>query len=82
MELAEHANDESVAWMANASAFLLANKLSNSEHIVYRDFAPLVSDEMLKDFVQSVIERIIILDGHVDSIIFKNGITHQFIWNK
>lgn len=82
MELAEHANDESVAWMANASAFLLANKLSNSEHIVYKVFAPLVSDEMLKDFVQSVIERIIILDGHVDSIIFKNGITHQFIWNK
>lgn len=83
-ELAEIRKDDStpgteIGFITSASSFLVAHKLNQAEHIIYKDFAPLVDDAVLKDFVGSVIDHIIILDGQVDTIMFKNGLTHRFI---
>ncbi|MBQ6994996.1 MAG: recombinase family protein [Lachnospiraceae bacterium] len=83
-ELAELRQDEAdpgtaIGFINSASSFLVAHKLNQAEHIKYSEFAPLVDDAVLKDFVASVIDHIIILDGMVDTIVFKNGLTHKFI---
>ncbi len=38
--------------------------------------------KVLKDFVNSVIERIVLLDGRVASIEFKNGLVHEFLYRE
>lgn len=83
-ELAEIQADSSVdtagtAFMASASSFLVAHSINHSSHIDYKEFAPIVGDDALQDFVRSVIDHIVILNGQVDSITFKNGMVHKFI---
>lgn len=83
-ELAEIRADESnpgtaVGFINSASSFLVAHKLSQAEHINYKEFAPLVDDAVLKEFVGTVIEKITIIGGKVDSITFKNGMEHKFL---
>ena len=41
-----------------------------------------VDAKVLKDFVNSVIERIVLLDGRVASIEFKNGLVHEFLYRE
>lgn len=86
-ELAEMRKDETapgtaMGFINSASSFLVAHKLNQSEHINYKEFASLVDDSVLKDFICSVIDHIVILDGQVDTIVFKNGLTHRFIRKK
>lgn len=38
--------------------------------------------KILKDFFSNIIDRIIISNARVDSIVFKNGLTHTFIYKK
>lgn len=83
-EIAEmRADDETpgtaAGFLASASSFLVAHKLNQAEHIDYKEFAPLLEDAVLKEFVSTVIEKIIVIGGKVDSIMFKNGMEHKFI---
>lgn len=86
-ELAElRADDEApgtaAGFLASASSFLVAHKLNQEEHIDYKEFAPLLDDAILKEFVRTVIEKIIIVGGKVDSITFKNEMVHKFVWKE
>lgn len=84
-KLAEMVHDDAsiengnLSFVITASSFLIAYKLNQDEHIEYSEFAPLLDDKVLKDFVASVIDKIVIMDGQVDAIVFKNGLTHKFI---
>ena len=86
-ELAElRADDETpgtaAGFLASASSFLVAHKLNQAEHIDYKEFAPLLDDAILKEFVRTVIEKITIVGGKVDSITFKNEMVHKFVWKE
>ncbi len=72
----------SEAFLASASSFLLAHKLRTSSHIDYSEFAPTVTHEILRDFVDLVIDNITVSDSRVASIKFKNGITHTFLYKE
>lgn len=83
-ELAEIRADESApgtsaGFINSASSFLVAHKLNQDEHINYKEFAPLIDDAVLREFVGTVIEKITIICGKVDSITFKNGMEHKFL---
>ncbi len=83
-ELAEIRADESnpgtaAGFINSASSFLVAHKLNQAEHINYKEFAPLVDDAVLKEFAATVIERITVINGKVDSVTFKNGMEHKFL---
>ena len=69
-----------LAFIKSASSFLLAHQIQNGEHIQYNDFAPLVGDETMKDFLNLVIERIVVQNGRPVEITFKNGLTHKFLY--
>lgn len=69
-----------MAFIKSASSFLLAHQIQTGEHIQYSDFAPLVGDETMKEFINLVIERIVIQNGRPAEITFKNGLTHKFLY--
>lgn len=66
-----------------ATAFILTKKLSGSSYINYRKLALSTDPEMLKDFFNSIVDSISLnTDGKIGSIVFKNGLRHQFIYKK
>lgn len=74
-------NDVSeLSFVQSASEFLLSYKIQSGEEIIYNDFAPIVGNETLKTFVNTIIEKIEIKNGLVSSILFKNGLEARFIW--
>ena len=62
-----------------ASKFILTQKLEGQTYIYYKRLATTVSREVLRSFVMSIIENITIYDGRVQTIVFKNGLSHTFI---
>lgn len=69
-----------LSFLRSASSFLLAHRIQSVDRIVYSDFAPLVGDETLKEFLDLVIDRIVIKDSRPEEITFKNGLTHVFLY--
>ncbi len=67
-------------FVRQASHLLIASRLNTKEYIYYRNFAQSVSPDVLQAYMQSIIDSILIVDGHITRIVFKNGLTHQFIW--
>lgn len=68
-------------FIQRASEFIIAQKLSDRNYISYKRLALSVDAEVLKNFVQSIIDSIIMDKGQVKQIIFKNGLSHTFIFN-
>lgn len=79
MRMNQEAATASMGFVSSASSFLVAHKMNQGEHIDYKEFAPLLDDKTLKDFVASVVDSIGIIEGKVDSITFNNGMVHKFI---
>lgn len=73
-------NAGELSFIKSASSFLLAHRIQSGEHIVYSDFAPLVGNETMHDFLNLVIEKIVIRNGRPEEITFKNGLTHIFLY--
>lgn len=71
-----------MAFVTSASSFLLAHEIQSGDHIVYSDFAATIEDKVLKDFISLVINKIVILDGRISSIEFKNGLIHEFLYKE
>lgn len=69
-------------FMARASEFIIAQRLTDREYINYKRLAQSVDANILRSFVTSIIDSIIITDGIVQRITFKNGLSHSFIFKK
>lgn len=67
------------AFIKKASEFILAQKLTGKDYVSYKDLSSTVDQEVLQTFVRTVIDSIYVLEGHVTKIIFKNGMTHEFV---
>ncbi|MEG1780794.1 MAG: recombinase family protein [Clostridium sp.] len=70
------------AFMATASSFLVAHSLVTASEINYRELAIIVDENALKGFIGSVISSICVIDGRVESITFKNGVVHKFLYKE
>lgn len=71
-----------LSFVNSASSFLLSYRLQGADHIVYSDFAASVEKQVLKDFVNLVIDHILIDGGRVSGITFKNGLQNRFIYQE
>lgn len=71
-----------IAFVKSASSFLLAHKIQSGDPIVYSDFAATLEDETLKDFVNLVLDHVVIDKGRVAAIIFRNGLEHRFLYRE
>ena len=54
---------------------LLTKRYVNFDTVIRK-----IDTKIIKDFVNSVIKKIVILDGKILSIRFKNGIEHKFLY--
>ncbi len=67
-------------FVRRASEFIIAQKLTDRNYVSYKRLATSVDTAVIKTFVQSIIDSIIMDAGQVKQIIFKNGLSHTFIF--
>lgn len=69
-------------FIARASEFIIAQKLTDRNYINYKRLAQSVDAEVLRNFLTSIIDSIIVTDGMVQRITFKNGLSHSFTFKQ
>ena len=69
-------------FIAKASEFIISQKLTDRNYINYKRLAQSVDAEVLRNFLTSIIDSIIVTDGMVQRITFKNGLSHSFIFKQ
>lgn len=87
--IAEYKNDSGsgedladLAFIRKASAFLVAQRIVSKKHIDYTEMAATLDNEILKDFIEQVVDHIVVRDGRVERICFVNGLEHEFIYKR
>lgn len=67
-------------FIQRASEFIIAQKLTDRNYINYKRLALSVDAEVLRTFILGVIDSIIMDAGRVKQLIFKNGLSHTFVF--
>lgn len=63
-----------------AQHFLITKEMQQARQVDYRELSEIVGREALSDFMHTIIDNIVVNDKRVQSITFKNGITHTFAY--
>lgn len=72
--------ETSDAFIDNAEYFLITKEMQQTRNVDHRTLSDSAGKEMLSDFIDTIIEKIIVADKRIQSITFKNGITHTFAY--
>ena len=82
MELEENGGESAadLSFIKKASAFLVARRISSKEYIDYLQMSADLDAEILKDFVDQIIDKIYVQDGKIIKIRFASGLEHEFIY--
>lgn len=67
-------------FMAKASIFIITHQLQNKRFIEFDKLIKKIDPQIVKEFVNSVVQKIVIKNGRVTSIRFKNGLEHKFLY--
>ena len=67
-------------FIMQASSFILNQQLQNREYIYFERLAGDIAPETIKDFFLSIIDSIILRGGRCETIVFRNGLSHTFIY--
>ena len=67
-------------FMAKASVFIVTNQLQGKRFINAERLLRQIDTHIVKEFLNSVVQKIVIKDGRVLSIRFKNGLEHKFLY--
>ena len=69
-------------FIKQASHLLISKELSGRQYIYFKKLAQNVSPEILKTYMDTILDSVALIDGHVASITFKNGLTHKFAYRE
>lgn len=69
-------------FMAKASYFIMSQQLLTKRYVNFEATIRKIDPKIVKDFINSVIKKIVIQDGKILSILFKNGIEHKFLYRE
>ncbi len=67
-------------FIAKASYFIMSQQLQSKRYVNFDTMIRKIDTKIVKDFINSVVKKIVILDGKILSILFKNGIEHKFLY--
>ena len=67
-------------FIAKASFFIMNQHLQNKRFIEFEKLVRKIDTKIIKEFVNSIVKKIVIKDGRVMAIRFKNGIEHKFLY--
>lgn len=76
-------NDNSVAtdeFVTKASYFIMIEKMLGDGFSDFYEYIRNIDPNVPKNFIKSIIESITVEDGRVKTIVFKNGIQHNFFY--
>ena len=76
----EHFSMTDDEFMTKASIFIMTHQLQNKRFIEFEKMIRKIDAKVIKEFVNSVIQKIVIKNGKVVSIRFKNGLEHRFLY--
>lgn len=65
-------------FLAKASYFIMSQELLTERYVNFNTLVRKTDTKIIKNFLNSIIQKIVILDGKIISIRFKNGIEHKF----
>ena len=66
--------------MAKASIFIITNQLQDKRYIDFNRLLKTVDPRIIKEFINSVIQKIVVKSGRIVLIRFKNGLEHKFMY--
>ena len=69
-------------FIRQASHLLISRQLSERKYIYFKEFAKSVSPQILKTYLDTILDSVAVTCGRVESIVFKNGLTHKFIYRQ
>lgn len=67
-------------FMAKASMFIMTHQLQEKRFIDFEKLIRKVDPVIVKEFINSVTQKIVIKQGRITSIRFKNGLEHKFLY--
>lgn len=67
-------------FMTKASVFIMTHHLQGKRYIEFEKLIRKIDSRVIKDFVSSVVQKVVIKNGRVMSIRFRNGIEHNFLY--
>ena len=67
-------------FVKQASHLLISKELSDRQYIYFKKLAQSVSPEILKTYMETILDSVMVIDGRISSIVFRNGLTHKFIY--
>lgn len=67
-------------FLRQASTFIITQKLADREYIFFEALAGTTDPEILKNFFTSILDSVIMCDGRVGTIVFRNGLSHTFTY--
>lgn len=66
--------------LAKASYFIMSQKLLDKRFVDYKRLLKETDPRILKEFINSVSSNFCIKNGRIQSVTFKNGIIHEFVY--
>lgn len=67
-------------FITKASYFIMTQKLADKREVNYESLVRKIDPKIIKDFVNSICQNFCISDGRIESIRFKNGMEHRFLY--
>lgn len=67
-------------FMAKASMFIMTHQLQDKRFIDFEKLIRKIDPVIVKEFINSVTQKIVIKQGRIASIRFKNGLEHKFLY--
>jgi hypothetical protein len=67
-------------FIKKAPYFILSQQLADARDVDYEKFIRKIDPQILKDFLGSVVQNFCIKNSRIESIRFKNGMEHKFLY--
>lgn len=78
---ASHFSISDEDFIEKASYFILSQQLEDKRQIDYMKFIRKIDSKIVKEFLNSVVQNFCIKNGRIESIRFKNGLEHIFLYH-
>ena len=69
-------------FIKQASSFILNQKLSGRQYVCYEYLAESIDPETLKAFFSSIVNSIIMREGRIETVVFRNGLSQTFVYKE
>ncbi|MBN1077745.1 recombinase family protein [Clostridium botulinum] len=73
---------DDISFLKKTSNFMINNELMNKKFINFKTMVMTMDKQLIKDFINTIIDKIEIKNGKVSTIYFKNGIINNFIYKE